>query len=308
VDLGLVCRASDRRFATWSVRADCPGPSHPETPFIVRSRTSATIRRYSVFRKKETTIVKNVLLSISLAAIALSFLLPCYGAAPEKIAKVAPIDDLVREADLKVKSLEDALATDKSYLESKGTTIPTEAGVLAVLSQAIVESEEKAAWQPSAKDVRDAAIAVASSKSYDDAKKGLAAIQEAHSGKVGSAKPEHEWNKLCRLASVMKEVNKRNGKLRSATRKKELTDDEAAKAAGDATVMAVLALAAHEDTHEVKKKEEVAEWQKYSKEFQAQMTALSAAARKKDKAAAADAFKKGNTACNDCHGKFRETE
>jgi hypothetical protein len=261
----------------------------------------------SVFRKKETTIVKNVLLSISLAAIALSFLLPCYGAAPAKIANVAPIGDLVREADAKIASLEESLAMDSSYLASKGTKIPADAGVLAVLSQAIVESEEKAAWQPSAKDVRDAAIIVWNSKSYADAKQGLAAIKEAHAGKVGSAKPEHEWNKLCQLKSAMKEINTRNTKLRRLT-KKDMTDDEALGAAGDASVMAILALAAHDDTHEVKKKEEVAEWQKYSKEFQAQMTALSAAARKKDKAAAADAFKKGNTACNDCHGKFRETE
>lgn len=251
--------------------------------------------------------MKRLLLSISATALGLSLLLPCYAAAPEKIAKVAPIGDLVREADAKISSLEESLATDSSYLASKGTKIPADAGVLAVLSQAIVESEEKAAWQPSAKDVRDAAIAVAGSKSYDDAKKGLAAIKEAHSGKTGSAKPEHEWHKLCKLGSVMKEINTRNGKLRRLT-KKDMTDEEAVGAAGDASVMAILALAAHEDTHEVKKKEEVPEWQKYSKEFQAQMTALSAAAKKKDKAAAADAFKKGNTACNDCHGKFREKE
>ena len=251
--------------------------------------------------------MKNVLLSLSLGALALSLLLPCYAAAPVKIASVAPVSDLVREADVKIKLLEEFLFDNKSYVESKGTTIPAAAGVLAVLAQAIVESDEKAAWQSAAADVRDAAIIVATAKSYDDAKKGLAAIQDAHGGKAAGAKPEHEWNKLCKLGSIMKEINARNSKLRRVTRKKPPTAAEFAEGSADASVMAVLALAAHDDTHEVKskKKEDIDEWQKYAKEFQTQMTAVAAAFRKNDVAAAADAWKKGTTACNDCHAKFR---
>lgn len=253
-------------------------------------------------------MLKNILLSISLAAIGMSFLLPCYAAAPAKIAAVAPVADIVAEADAKIKVLEESLASDKAFLEAKGTTIPQEAGILAILAQAVVESEEKAAWQPSAADVREAAKAVSAAKSYDEAKKGLAAIKEAVGGKAGGAKPEAEWNKLCGLGKVMKEVNKRAGKLRRATKKKQLTDDEAAEAARDASVMAVLALAAHDDTHEVKKAEEIKDWQKFSKEFQVQMTGASAAFKKKDLAGAGDSWKKGNTACSDCHAKFRKEE
>jgi hypothetical protein len=253
-------------------------------------------------------MLKRILLGLSVGAVGLSLLLPCYAGAPAKIATVAPIGDLVAESEAKIKSLEELLASDKSYLEGKKTTIPTEAGVLAVLAQAIVESDESAAWKPAAADVRDGAIAIATSKSYDDAKKGLESVKMAHGGTAGGAKPDHEWNKLCALGSVMKEVNKRNGKLRRGSKLKALDDTQAAEFSRDASVLAVLALAAHDDTHEVKKKEEVPEWQKFSKEFQAQMTAASAAFKKKDVAAAADAFKKGNTACNDCHAKFREKE
>ena len=99
-------------------------------------------------------MLKKILACISLGALGTSFLMPCQAAAPAKIASVAPIANLVAEAEAKIKSLEEALASDKSYLESKGTTIPTEAGVLAVLAQAVLESEEKAAWQPSAADLR----------------------------------------------------------------------------------------------------------------------------------------------------------
>jgi hypothetical protein len=284
-------------------------PVHP-TPkrwFTVLSTSRRASRAYC-FQKKEIAVLKKALLNISLGAIGVSFLLPCYAAAPAKIAAVAPIADIVAEADAKIKSLEEALKDDKSYLESKGTTIPLESGILAVLAQAVVESEEKAAWQASAADVREAAIAVSNAKSYDEAKKGLAGVKEAVGGKAGSAKKEADWNKLCALKMVMKEVNKRAGKLRRATKKKDPTAADLAEAGRDASVMAILSLVAHDDTHEVKKKEEIGDWQKFAKEFQAQMTAASAAFKSKDMTGAGDAWKKGNTACNDCHAKFRPNE
>ena len=253
-------------------------------------------------------MLKTVLLGLSMGAIGLSLLLPCYAAAPAKIAAVAPIGDLVTEAEGKIKSLEDALADNEKYNQGKKTTIPAEAGVLAILSQAIVESDETAAWKPSAADVRDGAIAIATAKSYDEAKKGLEAVKTAHGGTAGGAKPEHEWNKLSGFGGIMKEVNKRDGKLRKATRLKAPDDMQLVEASRDASVMAVLALAIHDDTHEVKKKEEVPEWQKMAKELQAQMTTASAAFKKKDFAAAVDAVKKGKTTCGACHDKFREKE
>ncbi len=255
-------------------------------------------------------MLNKILVCLSLGALGTSLLLPCQAAAPAKIASVAPIADLVAEADAKIKSLEEGLASDKTYLEVKGTKLPTDAGVLAVLAQAVAESEEKAAWQATAADVREAAKAVASAKSYDDAKKGLEGIKAAIGGTAAGAKPEAEWNKLCGLGKVMKEINGRAGKLRRATRKKDATETEFADAARDASVMAILGLAAHDDTHEVKsgKAEDIAEWKKFSKEFQAQMTAASAAFKKKDMAAAGDAWKKGNAACTDCHAKFRPNE
>lgn len=250
-------------------------------------------------------MLKKVLSAVALGSLSLSVLIPCQAAAPVKIAAVAPVSDLQAEADLKIKAIEEALATDKSYLDTKGTTLPAEAGVLAVLAQAIAESEEKPTWKASAPDLRDGAIAIATAKSYDEAKKGLETVKAAHGGTAAGGKPEAEWNKLIKLGALMKDVNKRNGKLRRATRK---LPDDPAEAARDASVLAVLGLVTHADTHEVKDASKVPEWQKYALEFQTQMTATSAAFKKKDLAAAADAFKKANAACNDCHGKFREGE
>lgn len=250
-------------------------------------------------------MLKKVLSAAALGALSLSVLLPCQAAAPVKISAVAPVSDLQAEAELKIKAIEEALASDKSYLDTKATTLPVEAGVLAVVSQAIVESEEKPTWKASAPDLRDGAIAIATSKSYDDAKKGLEAVKAALGGTAAGAKPEAEWNKLMKLGALMKDVNKRNSKMRRATKK---LPDDPAEAARDASIMAVLGLATHADTHEVKDASKVPDWQKYALDFQAGMTATSAALKAKDLAAAADAYKKASTACADCHGKFRENE
>lgn len=253
---------------------------------------------------------KKLLLSISVGAIGLSFLVPSYAAAPAKISTVAPAADIAAQVDASVKALEEYLATSESYTQNKMKKVPVEGAVIAVLAAAVVDSDEKdkVSWNAAAADVREAGKMVAASKSYDDAKKGLAAIKEAVGGKAAGAKPEQEWNKLCRLGTVMDTINMRAPKMRAGARKKQLTDAEAAEYSGAATVMAVFALAVHDDTHEVKskKKEDIDEWQKFAKEFQSQMTAAAAAFKAKDPTKAGDAWKKGNTACNDCHAKFRE--
>lgn len=248
-------------------------------------------------------MLKKILLGVSGATLCAALVAPVFAASPIKISTVAPTADLVADIEARIKALEEALASNDSYLQAKGTTIPTEAGVLSVLSQGVAEAEDKAGYKGSAPDVRDAAISIAKSKTYDEAKAGLAAAKEAHGGKKGSAKPDAEWNKLAGLGAIMKDVNKRNGKLRRVVRSLPASTDEAAR---DASVLALLAVVAHEDTHEVKNKADVPKWQAMSKEMQAQMTALSAALKKKDAAAAGDAFKKANTSCSDCHAKFRD--
>lgn len=246
-------------------------------------------------------MLKKVLTCVSLAALGAGLLVPGYAAAPAKIAKVAPVADLVAEAEAKIAALEASLASNDSYLKDKKTTIPVEASVLAILAQAIAEDEEKAGWKASAPDLRDAAMAVANSKSYDEAKKGLAGIKDAHGGKAAGAKPAQDWNKLAKLSNVMVEVNKRTGKLRKALRKSP--EEENAR---DASVLAVLALVAHEDTHEVKKKDEIPKWQGYAVTMQTEMTALAAAIKAKDATASKTAWTKAQKSCTECHEVFRE--
>jgi hypothetical protein len=193
------------------------------TARLIARRVVNAVRLGSVLQsesgEKEKTVLKKILLGVSCAALSASLVIPVFAAAPVKISTVAPTGDLVAEIGELLKSLEEALASNDAYLQAKATTIPTEAGVLAVLAQAVVDAEDKAGYKGSAADLRDAAKAIADSKTYDDAKQGLAAAKEANGGKKGSAKAEHEWNKLVKLGSLMKDVNKRNGKLRRAVRK-----------------------------------------------------------------------------------------
>lgn len=266
-------------------------------------------KRFHLFLFEESfEMLRTKLLSLCAAAVAAACFVPCFAASPVKIKEVAPGADLVIEADAKIKALEEALADNAKYQEAKASSLPRDAGVLAILSQAILESEDKPAWKAAAADVREGAIAIWNSKSFEDAKKGLDAVKAAAGGASAGAKPEAEWNKLSKLGALMKEVNARNGKLRRATRKLPEKDEELAQTARDASVLAVLALVTHEDTHEVKNDAEKPLWQQQSKEFQAQMTAAATAFKAKDAASAKKSFDAANKACNDCHKKFRDKE
>lgn len=254
-------------------------------------------------------MLKKLSMSLACGAIGLAWLLPCCAAPPAKIAAVAPIGDVVAAVDASVKVLDEKLASSDEYNQAK-KPVAIEATVIAVLAQAVADSEEKAAWQATAADVREGARAIVAAKSYDDAKKGFEALKAALGGKGAGAKTESDWSKVMPLGKIMDGVNSRAGKMRRAVRAKSPTDAQIAESTADATVLAVLALAVHDDTHEVKSKksEDIALWQKFSKEFQAEMSAAAGAFKKKDVTAAGDAWKKGNTACNDCHSKFREHE
>ncbi|MBS0260557.1 MAG: hypothetical protein JSS02_01265 [Planctomycetes bacterium] len=255
-------------------------------------------------------MLKKIALTFAVSAVGLSLVIPTFAAAPVKISAVAPVADIAAQADARVKALEEALKSDEEFNKAKGKLIPSEAGVLAALAQAIAESEEKAGWQATAPDVRDAAIALSKAKSYDDAKKEFAAVKDALGGKSSGAKVEYDWAKLVKLGVVMDQISKRNNKFRRNTKKKDASDAEINEMIGDATVAAVLSLATHDDTHEVKSKkaEDIELWKKFAKEYQTQISATSAALKKKDMAGAADAWKKSSQACNDCHAKFKEGE
>ncbi len=229
--------------------------------------------------------------------------LPVYAASPVKMAEVAPVEDFVLEAEAKVKALEEALKDQTSYDAGKKKSIPEDAGILAIFAQAVAEHSADASWKASAPDVRDAAKAIAKAGSLADAQKALAAVKEAMGGKKGGAKLDHAWNELTSLDAVMSEVNKRTGKIRRAVRK---LPDDPSQAGRDASVLAVLGVVTHEDTHEVKDKSKIAGWQKFCIDMQQDMSELAKQFKAKDQAKAKAAFDKANKSCSGCHEQYRD--
>ena len=230
-------------------------------------------------------------------------IVPVYAAAPVKIADVAPIEDFALEAEAKVKLLEEALKDQTTYDAGKKKSIPEDAGILAIFAQAIAEHSADAAWKAAAPDVRDAAKSIAKAGSLADAQKGLAAVKEAMGGKKGAAAVDAKWEELSNLDAVMSEVNKRTGKLRRAVRK---LPDDPAQAARDASVLALLGVVTHEDTHEVKDKAKIPGWQKFCIDMQVDMTELSKQLKAKDAAKSKAAFDKANKSCSGCHEQYRD--
>lgn len=247
--------------------------------------------------------MKPVLMSLAVAVLAAAFVLPTYAASPVALEKVAPVAELVAVGDAKIATLEAALKDGDSYGAAKSKAIPKDAGVLAVVAQALAEHSDKAAWKGAAADVRNAALKLAEAKSYDDAKAALAAVKEAQGGKASGAKAEHDWAKLTSLDNVMTEVAFLNGKVRGALRK---TGDDTAEATRQASTLAVLALVAHADTHEVKNKNDISKWQKFAADMQTHMTETATALRAKDAAAAKTAFAAAGKQCAGCHADFKE--
>jgi hypothetical protein len=248
-------------------------------------------------------VLKRLLWTASVVCLAVAAVLPAQAASPIKIGTVAPIEDFAAEAEAKVKALEEALKDETSYTAAKKKTIPEEAGILAVLAQAIAEHDGEAAWKAAAPDARDAAMALAKAGSLADAKKALEDVKAAMGGKKGSAKLDHAWEKLTNLDTVMSEVNKRTGKLRRAVRK---LPDDTAQAARDASVLALMGVVTHEDTHEVKDKSKVDGWKKFCVDMQVDMTELSKQFKAKDAAKAKAAFEKANKSCSGCHEQYRD--
>lgn len=253
--------------------------------------------------KKSTCLSAAVLV---LAAVAGPKL---FGGAFVPLKDVAPVADLEHEAAAQHATLAGLLKDKESFedMENRKKKIPRAAGVLAVLGQAIAEHPDKAKVKVAGTDLRDAARKVVTAKSYEEATAGLAEIGPALSGKSsGKAETEYAWNKLMSLHRLMEEVKARHVALREVS--ENLQKGKAGKPEEDArhaSMLAVLALPMYADTHEVKKPEEVPQWQEWSKEFRRVSTELSAAVRKSDAEGVKTLLPQATKLCGECHDQFR---
>lgn len=246
---------------------------------------------------------KRFVALLSLIALSMALLLPAFADSKSKVVEVAAIDDLAAEIKAQIAKLDGFLESRASHAEARETkSIQQAAGVLACLAQATAEHKNKSEVKIAAPDLRDAAIAVRDSKSMGDAKAGLEKVKVAQGGKASGAKVEHPWNKLCNLHRLMEEVKLRNYQLKRVIRRPKDPQQDSLHA----TTIAVLAIAAHADTHEVKKESEIPEWQGYAKDLRKSMVEVAAALKKKDTKTAKTLWVASAKVCTDCHAKWNQ--
>jgi len=225
------------------------------------------------------------------------------GAEPVKLSTLATAAEMADEINAKVGLLEKSLADEAAYDKDKKKSIPREAGVVAVIAQAVAQHDEDSPLKKTAPDVRDSALALAKAGSYADAKKSLEDLKGAIGGKSNGAKPEAEWNKLIDMDSMMAEVQARNGKLNRLKRK---FPDDTAEAVRHAQVLAILTLPMAADTHEVKDASKIPTWVEYSNLMQESMKQTAGALKAKDVEGFKKFFGEAAQSCNKCHEDFRD--
>ena len=247
-------------------------------------------------------------LTIAILSLAIAVLTPAYAAAPAKLSDIADASDISAEAERKIALLGEFTKNKAEYERvAKIGDVKQAAGVLAVMAQSLVEHDKLGDIKVAAADLRDAALEIRKSKDFDSAKAGLEKATSAWEGKAAGASKEADWTKLTGMHGMMEEANARLSKLRrTASNMRRGRKVDLDEAMGHAVTLAVLGLPMHVDTHEVKKDEQIKEWQEYSMMYRTATTDLVKAIRANDGKAAYSAWTATGKSCSKCHEVFRE--
>jgi cytochrome c556 len=224
-----------------------------------------------------------------------------------KPAAAAKAAELAAAAEELAKSLEPTVTNATSY-KSGSDEVEHKGYIIALIANAVAESEGDATWKANALSVRDAALSLAKAKSQPNAEKAYKELQGLFGGGKGGEGKPMKYLDVASLEHVMKEVNERDKQLNRNIKGTAFARNKA-KIAQDAQVWALLAAVAREDksTSEKMKKPQ-ADFEKHSDAFFAGAKSLAAAAAKGDQPAATEARKTTKAACTNCHSDFRITE
>lgn len=241
-----------------------------------------------------------LLLAVSVVAVGL---LPALAESPVPVKEVAPLDDLVFEINDRVEELNKLLASDNSFEEKKAAEVRRAFGVLAVMGQAIAEHGDREQTDIQGPALRDAARTFSTKSTYEESQAALESVKKAQAGEAdGDAVVEYDWAKLINMHPMMEEIEERAGKINRVVRKPRGKPDEPVHA----SVIAVLTLAMHADTHEVKNPDDIPAWQGFAKEYLNTMTGVATAIREQDKQTAGELMVQATANCDQCHEKFRD--
>jgi len=249
--------------------------------------------------------MKRHVLSLSTLSLIAALLVPVNGAAPAKVSELLDVKQLADEAKAKIVRLDQATADAEAFERAmKFKTIATDAGVIACLAQALVEHDRGASTGIATASLRDAALRLSRTRTLDDARAELAAVEAAVNGKKTDAKQDHPWNKLINMHRMMEEMEYREGRIRRTLRRPRTLPRDSSHA----TVLTALALAMEADTHEVRKEADLPDWKAWSREYRTQAAKLTAAMKASKADEAKELFAASTRICAKCHEKFRDED
>jgi hypothetical protein len=226
---------------------------------------------------------------------------------PAKTSAAAKAADLASAAEDLLKTLETMVSDSTAYKQNEDDVVHR-GYVIALIANAVAESEGDAKWKGGSLAVRDAALTLAKAKNHADASKAYKEVQALIGGGKGSEGKPMKYLDIASLEHVMKEVNERDKQLNrnlkgtAFARNKETVFR-------DANVWALLAAIARADTKTAEQmKKPQADYDKHCDDFFMGAKNLAAAAAKGDQAKAVEARKSAKAACTNCHSDFRITD
>ena len=224
-----------------------------------------------------------------------------------KVSEFAPADDLDREVDLipegsrQHRGQRGGLQGCRRRVDQQGGQ-RRQALVVIALSLGLHDGESK--YKPHAGALMKAAQALADTKDYESAKKGVAAVRAAAEGK-GEANVELKWQKVASLPALMKEVPLINTKLKRMV-KPALFQKRAKDTAGFTAAIAAIAQARCPTSRRPRRLSRSSSGTRSRRPWRDHAASVNAAIHKGDEPAAAEGMKKLAQSCDDCHNVFHK--
>jgi hypothetical protein len=251
-------------------------------------------------------MLKNRSLSVAVIVAVLGVFMAqsqVHAADAVKVSTFAPAEDLARQADKYIDTMKSTVASKEEYNDSEGK-VNRDSSTLVVIALALGLHDQDSKYKARAGSLMKAAQRVAATKDYASAKKAVAVLAKLKGAAADDANAALKWEKVASLPLLMKQVPMVDTKLKNCISASNFKK-KAKEGAGHAAVIAAIAQGSMADTSATKNAEQVKLWKKFSTAMRDNAGAVNAAIHKGDAPATANAMKKLNQSCEDCHAVFK---
>ena len=221
---------------------------------------------------------------------------------PPSLAKVVPADDLIAQVRTFQTSMKAMLADEKTY-QDEAHKLTRDAHTLAAMAMVLGLYDTDHPLKAAAPALVKAAGELARAKQYEAAKSAFISVEASLAAKAdGGAAPTVKPEKVASMGQLMKQVTFVNNRLKRGLRRLGDKTDEKAR---DTALLAAIAQAVTDDTHEVKHDEQRDDWDRFCGEMRDAAGELNAQIKAADKEGAERAVKRLGQSCDACHQVFR---